>query len=216
MLCNTKHQLAYALKEITNQGGEGVILRKPSSLYEQGRSMLLFKLKASRGDREALVVAVNEDSYELRLPDGMTFTGSSENAKLGTEPKVGNVVTFTYENFSRRALPVNPQILRIREDVSWEEVLFNHVHDVPQTPLMAEEVRRAGFAPKPTGYWLTEKGKNMIVFFPEVRGPKSLRPPRCRQLVFRSKNANMGNEGRAIGVMSFQRKLNQGLGDTIS
>jgi hypothetical protein len=41
----------------------------------------------------------------------------------------GDIVTFTYDSFSRRALPINPKIFRKRSDVTWEEVLRNHEKD---------------------------------------------------------------------------------------
>lgn len=71
-----------ALQETLKDGGEGVILQAPGSVYEQGRSADLLKLKvrvpqfneinrtmkAARGDKEALVVSVQEDeSLLLRL-----------------------------------------------------------------------------------------------------------------------------------------------------
>lgn len=71
-----------ALQETLKDGGEGVILQAPGSVYEHGRSADLLKLKvrvpqfneinrtmkAARGDKEALVVSVQEDeSLLLRL-----------------------------------------------------------------------------------------------------------------------------------------------------
>lgn len=65
-----------------DNGGEGVILRKPKSFYEHGRTQSLLKLKvcsyyppsgintlqASRADREALVLEVHENlSLLLKL-----------------------------------------------------------------------------------------------------------------------------------------------------
>jgi hypothetical protein len=44
----------------------------------------------------------------------------------------GDVVTFTYENISHQSIPVNPEILRIRCDISWEEVVENFSKS-PQT-----------------------------------------------------------------------------------
>lgn len=42
-------------------------------------------------------------------------------------PKVGDVVTFEYDSFSRSSsssIPIAPKISRIRTDLSWESVLF--------------------------------------------------------------------------------------------
>ena len=37
----------------------------------------------------------------------------------------GDIVTFSYEIHARKDLPVNPEIYRIRTDVSWEDVLHS-------------------------------------------------------------------------------------------
>lgn len=39
--------------------------------------------------------------------------------------KVGEIVTFTYETSSRRSVPTNPKITRVRSDVSWDDVVIN-------------------------------------------------------------------------------------------
>jgi hypothetical protein len=44
-------------------------------------------------------------------------------------PNVGDVVTFSYEIHARRELPVNPEIYRVRTDVSWEEVILNSLKE---------------------------------------------------------------------------------------
>jgi hypothetical protein len=41
--------------------------------------------------------------------------------------KKGDVVTFTFENHSQRDIPIHPKIYRIREDVTWREVLRDHL-----------------------------------------------------------------------------------------
>jgi hypothetical protein len=57
-------------------------------------------------------------------PDGITFKVEITDFKFDklNKPKPGDVVTFTYENYSRRAAPVKPKLQRIRGDISWEEV----------------------------------------------------------------------------------------------
>jgi len=42
---------------------------------------------------------------------------------------VGDVVTFSYESYSRREVPLNPKIQRVRTDLSWEEVLQNEAQE---------------------------------------------------------------------------------------
>ena len=43
-----------------------------------------------------------------------------------TNISVGDIVSFSYDNASRRLLPVNPKIYKIRTDVSWEDVVSNY------------------------------------------------------------------------------------------
>jgi ATP dependent DNA ligase domain len=94
MLCITKKQLKKALHDVISDGGEGLIMRKPKSIYEPGRTSSLVKLKvfsiqilsstfpgilfssfktffkASRGDREGIVVSVDtRNAITLKLYD---------------------------------------------------------------------------------------------------------------------------------------------------
>jgi DNA ligase 1 len=45
VLCNSNKHLTTAVENILSAGGEGVILQKPGSFYEKGRSNSLIKLK---------------------------------------------------------------------------------------------------------------------------------------------------------------------------
>lgn len=38
--------------------------------------------------------------------------------------KKGDVVTFTYDHFTLQGVPVNPVLVRVRTDVSWEDVVI--------------------------------------------------------------------------------------------
>ena len=38
-------------------------------------------------------------------------------------PSIGDVVSFSYDAHSRRDIPVNPKIFKVRTDISWEEVV---------------------------------------------------------------------------------------------
>lgn len=51
---------------------------------------------------------------------------SKEDVKFGLLPKKGDVVTYEYERFSRREVPVNVKIDRIRHDTSWEALLHDY------------------------------------------------------------------------------------------
>eukprot|EP00026_Physarum_polycephalum_P002904 Phypoly_transcript_02913.p1 GENE.Phypoly_transcript_02913~~Phypoly_transcript_02913.p1 ORF type:complete len:747 (+),score=87.92 Phypoly_transcript_02913:75-2315(+) len=160
---------------IMEDGGEGVILRRPKSVYEHGRSPSLLKLKASREDREALVVLDKSDCVVLQTPEGATFSVPKEEClkQISAVPKKGEIVTFTYENLSRRDAPTNPKLLRIRKDVSWESV----VHSSPQSQLLSEmSTKYGGFSARPTQYWSVGRQKNARMFFEKVAKSKNLDP----------------------------------------
>lgn len=71
-------------------------------------------------------------------PDGQTFKAYNQLQQRGEKDKErekeekirrGEVVTFTYDTYSRRALPMNVVVLRSRFDLSWEDVLHNFEND---------------------------------------------------------------------------------------
>jgi hypothetical protein len=45
-------------------------------------------------------------------------------------------VTFSYDNYSNRSIPVKPRIFRIRTDVSWEEVVENYKRELASPSLL--------------------------------------------------------------------------------
>jgi hypothetical protein len=51
-----------------------------------------------------------------------------ENVQV-TKMAIGDVVTFSFENYARRDLPVSPKIYRIRTDVSWDDVVHSYVKE---------------------------------------------------------------------------------------
>lgn len=57
-------------------------------------------------------------------PDGEIFAVGCESILPLHRPcVVGDVVTFTYDRQARRNVPTNPRVTRIREDMSWQDLL---------------------------------------------------------------------------------------------
>lgn len=54
-----------------------------------------------------------------------------ENEKATVTVKPGDIVSFSYDQYSRRSEPVNPVVFRIRSDMDWNQVLHSHVYDLP-------------------------------------------------------------------------------------
>jgi hypothetical protein len=63
----------------------------------------------------------------LFRPDGVTFALPSS-----VPLKRGDIVTFTYDNFSRYAIPIKPRVVRVRKDLAWEEVVAAHEQQLAQ------------------------------------------------------------------------------------
>jgi hypothetical protein len=47
--------------------------------------------------------------------------------------KRGDIVSITFENYSRNALPVNPKIYRVRLDLDWNEVNRSYSENISQS-----------------------------------------------------------------------------------
>lgn len=113
--------LEWFSQQITDNSGEGIILRKSNSVYENGRSRYLVKIKGIFEDREAIVIEKDSSSVILNMPDGHIFSVPNKNIHV---PRIttGDVVTFSYRKGEEF---VNPIIHRVRMDISWPEVLQN-------------------------------------------------------------------------------------------
>ncbi len=98
----------------------------------EGRNKTLLKVKVFH-DEECLVLKHEKGTGRLQnmmgkihceLPNGVKFkigTGFTD-AQRKNPPKVGSVVTFKFQEISNSGSPRFPVFLRVREDVTWEEV----------------------------------------------------------------------------------------------
>lgn len=72
-----------------------------------------------------LAFALNHINLSIYFrPDGPTFKVGKESSNV--TPREGDIVTFSFESYSRREIPVNPFVSRIRKDISWRDVLREH------------------------------------------------------------------------------------------
>lgn len=113
-------------------GGEGMMLRRPGSPYEVGRSSTLLKVK-NFFDAEGLIVghepglgrhAGRLGSVLVETPDGLRFsvgTGFSD-AERGDPPPVGAVVTYRYQELTDAGVPRFPTWVGVRIDADWASV----------------------------------------------------------------------------------------------
>lgn len=126
-VCTSVNHLRDELNRIESLGGEGMMLRKPQSRYERGRSSTLLKVKTFH-DAEAKVVEHlpgtgkhkgRLGALSVELPDGKRFsvgTGFSDYEREHP-PAIGAVITFRYQELSDGGIPRFPAFVRERTDV---------------------------------------------------------------------------------------------------
>ena len=121
----SREHLKKELQRIEKLGGEGLILRKPGSLYSNGRSDSFLKVK-SYYDMEAVVIEHIEGEGRNRGRMGSILVELSDKKrfKIGTgfsdeerdnPPPIGSVITFKYYGFYKSGIPKFPSFLRIRK-----------------------------------------------------------------------------------------------------
>jgi DNA ligase-1 len=124
-LCRNTGHLQARMNSVVAAGGEGLVLRNPSTPYETGRSRNALKVKPF-DDMEGRVVGYRpgKGKYNgmtgalwVELEDGRRFyigTGLSD-ADRAHPPAVGSLITFRYRGFTPTGLPRFASFLRVRE-----------------------------------------------------------------------------------------------------
>lgn len=122
-VCLGHDDLRDELAKIEHQGGEGVMLRQPGSVYERKRSGTLLKVKTF-ADAEAVVVGYERGTGRNAsavgalvacLQDGTEFKVSSglTDAMRRCPPPLGTVITFRYQELTDAGVPRFPSFLRV-------------------------------------------------------------------------------------------------------
>jgi DNA ligase-1 len=128
--CRGVDHLRGELKRVEALGGEGLMLRRPGSAYEVGRSHSLLKVK-SFFDAEARVIGHQDGAGRHRgrlgallveLQDGTRFAVGSglSDAERGAPPPLGSIITFRYQELSDGGVPRFPTYVGVRHDVAWK------------------------------------------------------------------------------------------------
>jgi DNA ligase 1 len=124
--CLGVDHLRQELARLEALGAEGVMLRRPGSRYENGRSSTLLKVKSFH-DREARVLEHQGGAGRhkgrlgallVELDDGTRFavgTGFSD-AEREQPPAIGSVITFRYQELSDGGVPRFPSFVGVREE----------------------------------------------------------------------------------------------------
>jgi len=116
--------------EIISNGGEGIMLRKPGSLYEFNRSTAIMKMKPL-SDAEAEIIGYTEGNgrnaqrlgaFKVKGVNGPMkglefklsgMTDAVRNSYRETHP-IGTIVTYAYNDTTKNGKPRFPRYLRIR------------------------------------------------------------------------------------------------------
>jgi DNA ligase-1 len=124
--CKGVTQLIAERDRVVRQGAEGLMLRRPESAYEAGRSPTLLKVKPY-DDAEATVIAheLGKGKFKgklgalrVRTEDGREFsvgTGLTD-ADRESPPPLGTVITYRFQGLTAKGLPRFPSYLRVRRD----------------------------------------------------------------------------------------------------
>jgi DNA ligase-1 len=126
--CRGTEHLRAELARVEALGGEGLMLRRPGSRYEAGRSHTLLKVKSFHDDEARVLKHVpgagrhkgRLGALEVELRDGTRFsvgTGFSD-AERERPPAVGTVITFRYQELSRDGVPRFPSYVGVRIDAA--------------------------------------------------------------------------------------------------
>jgi len=122
--CRDADHLHRELDRITAQGGEGLMLRQPESLYEAGRSLTLLKVKRFL-DAEAVVLEYlpgtgrhrgRLGALRVRLANDVEFSVGSgfSDAQREAPPPIGTTITFRYQELTTAGVPRFPTFVRVR------------------------------------------------------------------------------------------------------
>lgn len=122
--CNNDGQMWQYFEDITQGGGEGVMLRNPAMRYEQGRTANLLKLKptdstearvighqAGKGRHEGRLGALECELNGLRFNVG---TGLSD-ADRDCPPPVGSLATVEFCGLTDGGIPRFPVFVAVRD-----------------------------------------------------------------------------------------------------
>ncbi|MEA3553066.1 MAG: DNA ligase [Campylobacterota bacterium] len=123
----SKNHLNNFLKEVESKDGEGVVVRDPNALYINKRTSKALKIKTFK-DTECKVIGYTDGKGKFKglvgaiicqLPNGIKFkigSGLKHQDRI-TPPKIGSIITFKYQEFTKYGKPRFPVFLRIRDKI---------------------------------------------------------------------------------------------------
>ncbi len=200
--CRDEAHLKEELARVEALGGEGMMLRKPGSKYEAGRSTTLLKVKTFH-DAEAKIVehvaGMGKHKGRLgalvvELEDGTRFnvgTGFSDKEREHP-PAIGTIITFRYQELSDGGVPRFPSYVGERADAEFHP----HPKEKPAPVQLFEKTQKSagtGIAPKIRRFEMRDDETNAFWEI-EVVGTKH----RVRYGTFEVKTKSFASEGEAL------------------
>jgi len=128
-VCRGVDHMRQELRRVEALGGEGLMMRRPRSHYEVGRSHTLLKVKSFH-DAEARVIGHQPGTGKhkgrlgallVEMPNGTQFavgTGLSD-AERSSPPAIGSIITYRYQELSDGGVPRFPSYVGVRHDFAW-------------------------------------------------------------------------------------------------
>lgn len=122
---NNHQELNQQLKDFSSKGAEGLMLHRADSYYHSNRSNDLLKLKLYQ-DAEASVIKhlPGKGLFEGMMGSILVEMSENKRFKIGTgftneerlnPPKIGSIITFQYNGFTKTGLPRFARFLHVRE-----------------------------------------------------------------------------------------------------
>jgi len=135
--CRGRDHLTELLTDVETRGGEGLMLRRPGSIYERRRSKSLLKVKTFH-DEEAVVVGHETGKGRLsamcgallcETPDKRRFKVGSglSDAQRHDPPRVGAVITYRFQELTNANIPRFPTLAGERVDLDWRHICSTYV-----------------------------------------------------------------------------------------
>eukprot|EP01114_Cavostelium_apophysatum_P003644 TRINITY_DN1370_c0_g2_i1.p1 TRINITY_DN1370_c0_g2~~TRINITY_DN1370_c0_g2_i1.p1 ORF type:complete len:645 (-),score=176.79 TRINITY_DN1370_c0_g2_i1:23-1957(-) len=122
--CKGNEHASQYLNQIANFGGEGIILRRPNSLYVPGRTSDVVKLKKFY-DTEVKVMGIAEDASGLlcEQPNQELCVVQCSRQTISHPPKIGSIVSVKFDGIWNSGVLKYPQFYRERSDVDWADTV---------------------------------------------------------------------------------------------
>lgn len=117
-------EIQYKLHQVTQNGGEGLVLRDPNAPYQVGRSKKNFKLKTIQDDECKITGYTRGKGKYTHQVGALICSYKDKSFKIGgglsdelrrNPPPIGAIITFKYQGLTHNQIPRFPRFWRIKE-----------------------------------------------------------------------------------------------------